>query len=100
MILTEPVYNVLNYKKNFDFIFLQMLKTNHKEDDYDAECIYSYIPPKNSKLKEYISKPDNSNLFFLFINVKDCNDAHNAIVNYTKGENGKNIELRPRSTQK
>jgi hypothetical protein len=36
MILTEPVYNVLNYKKNFDFIFLQMLKNNNQEDAYDA----------------------------------------------------------------
>ena len=32
MILPEPVYNVLNYKKNFDFIFLQMLKNNNQED--------------------------------------------------------------------
>tara|TARA_R110000868_G_scaffold3774_2_gene23188 strand:+ start:180 stop:671 length:492 start_codon:yes stop_codon:yes gene_type:complete len=46
MILTEPVYNVLNHKKNFDFIFLGMLKNNNQEDAYDAalDIVREYAP--------------------------------------------------------
>lgn len=46
MILPEKVYNVLNCKKNFDFIFLGMLQCQNQEDAYDEaiDFVREYAP--------------------------------------------------------
>lgn len=51
MKIPKKIYDVLNSKRNFDFIFLEMLKTNTSEDAYDAavELIRQYAP----KFKHY-----------------------------------------------
>ena len=51
MKIPRKIYDVLNNKKNFDFIFLEMLKTNEKEDAYDAaiDLVREYAP----KFKHY-----------------------------------------------
>ncbi len=51
MKIPRKIYDVLNNKKNFDFIFLEMLKTNTSEDAYDAaiDLMREYAP----KFKHY-----------------------------------------------
>ena len=51
MKIPRKIYDVLNNKKNFDFIFLEMLKTKTSEDAYDAaiDLMREYAP----KFKHY-----------------------------------------------
>ena len=51
MKIPRKIYDVLNNKKNFDFIFLEMLKTKTSEDAYDAaiDLVREYAP----KFKHY-----------------------------------------------
>jgi hypothetical protein len=51
MIIPKKIYDVLNSKRNFDFIFLEKLKTLGSEDAYDAAVaeVRKYAP----KFKHY-----------------------------------------------
>ena len=51
MKIPRKIYDVLNNKKNFDFIFLEMLKNKTSEDAYDAaiDLMREYAP----KFKHY-----------------------------------------------
>lgn len=46
MRIPKKIYDVLNNKKNFDFLFLEMLKENSSEDAYDLalEMVREYAP--------------------------------------------------------
>ena len=46
MKIPKKIYDVLNNKKNFDFLFLEMLKENASEDAYDLalEKVREYAP--------------------------------------------------------
>lgn len=46
MKIPKKIYDVLNDKRNFDFIFLEMLRHNASEDAYDAavDLIREYAP--------------------------------------------------------
>jgi hypothetical protein len=46
MKIPKKIYDVLNNKKNFDFLFLEMLKNNTSEDAYDAalEMVREHAP--------------------------------------------------------
>jgi len=46
MILPKKIYDVLNNKRNFDFLFLEMLKNHSPEDAYDEalNLVRKYAP--------------------------------------------------------
>jgi len=46
MKIPKKIYDVLNNKRNFDFIFLEMLKQHTSEDAYDAalDLVRKYAP--------------------------------------------------------
>jgi len=46
MKIPKKIYDVLNNKRNFDFLFLEMLKENGSEDAYDLalEKVREYAP--------------------------------------------------------
>jgi len=49
MKLPKKIYDVLNNKRNFDFIFLEMLRHHTSEDAYDAavDSVREYAPHFN-----------------------------------------------------
>ena len=54
MKIPRKIYDVLNNKKNFDFIFLEMLKTKTSEDAYDAAIdLMREYAPKFKHYKDY-----------------------------------------------
>ncbi len=68
------------------------------QDPYaDIKCKVSENahPPKDIVIADYCCDKDTSDLFYLFLNVVDCNQAHKEILNYFNQyiESTKKIEL-------
>lgn len=57
----------------------------------DEDCALAYIEPRNAKRVTCASGVDGSNLFFLFMNVKDCKKSRK--LAYDLSESWENIEI-------
>lgn len=63
----------------------------HSASNMQEECYFSQIEPKKAKLVQSMSCIDNSNLFYLFLNVADCRKSRNIIKAFT--DKSRNISL-------